>query len=422
MNRLPAPGCRASVRAPIRAGTGWSVALALVAGTVWGTAAAEVRDPNGVAVIIGNRDYGKGRVPEVAFAHRDAEAFKRYVLDVLGYDPANVIDLRDASQAQMMGAFGNRETHKGKVWRYLDPDGGSDVVVFYSGHGVPGQKDRRGYLLPADADPGAVEINGYPIDLLYENLGKLEEAREVRVYLDACFSGDSHRGMLIRAASPVAMSATPPVGTEGLTVLTAASGAQLASWDEEAGHGLFTHHLLDALYGKGNACRTYEGGEWKERSGRSWRNPGFSQTDGHPVVCVNWTDAKVYVGWLSGKTGEGYRLLSESEWEYVARAGTGTARYWWGDEIGRNRANCDGCGSRWDNRQTAPVGSFSANGFGLYDVHGNVWEWVEDCRNESYAGAPTDGSAWESGDCSRRVLRGGSWGSGAGDLRSANRT
>ena len=412
MNRLPAPGCRASVRAPIRAGTGWSVALALVAGTVWGTAAAEVRDPNGVAVIIGNRDYGKGRVPEVAFAHRDAEAFKRYVLDVLGYDPANVIDLRDASQAQMMGAFGNRETHKGKVWRYLDPDGGSDVVVFYSGHGVPGQKDRRGYLLPADADPGAVEINGYPIDLLYENLGKLEEACEVRVYLDACFSGDSHRGMLIRAASPAD-------GVFGRRTRTALRGWQTDKGLEVA-VGEYGRFVSETGHSTGNACRTYEGGEWKERSGRSWRNPGFSQTDGHPVVCVNWTDAKVYVGWLSGKTGEGYWLLSASEWEYVARAGT--ARYWWGDEIGRNRANCDGCGSRWDNRQTAPVGSFSANGFGLYDVHGNVWEWVEDCRNGSYAGAPTDGSAWESGDCSRRVLRGGSWGSGAGDLRSANRT
>ena len=170
----------------------------------------------------------------------------------------------------------------------------------------------------------------------------------------------------------------------------------------------------------GDSCWTYEGGGWESRSGRGWRNPGFGQTDGHPVVCVSHEDAQAYVGWLSGETGEGYRLLSESEWEYVSRAGTRTA-YWWGNEIGRNRANCDGCGSRWDNRQTAPVGSFSANAFGLHDVHGNVWEWVEDCWNGSYAGAPTDGSAWESGDCSRRVLRGGSWDLAPGILRSANR-
>ena len=127
-----------------------------------------------------------------------------------------------------------------------------------------------------------------------------------------------------------------------------------------------------------------------------------------PVVNVSWEDAQSYVAWLSRETGESYRLLSESEWEYAARAGTVT-RYWWGDDIGRNRANCYGCGSRWDFERTAPVGSFAANGFGLHDVHGNVWEWVQDCWNDSYAGAPGDGSAWESGYCARRVLRGGSW-------------
>ena len=140
-----------------------------------------------------------------------------------------------------------------------------------------------------------------------------------------------------------------------------------------------------------------------------------------PVINVSWEDAQGYVRWLSRKTGQGYRLLSESEWEYVARAGTRT-RYWWGDEIGRNRANCGGCGSRWGNEKTSPVGSFSANAFGLYDVHGNVYEWVEDCWNEGYRRAPTDGRAWESGDCGRRVRRGGAWNSSPRLLRSANRS
>ena len=129
-----------------------------------------------------------------------------------------------------------------------------------------------------------------------------------------------------------------------------------------------------------------------------------------PVMNVSWDDAKSYVRWLSQKTGHRYGLLSESEWEYVARAGTTTV-YSWGDNIGGNRANCDGCGSRWDDDRTAPVGSFSANGWGVHDMHGNVWEWVEDCYNASYEGAPTDGTAWASGDCGRRVLRGGSWNS-----------
>ncbi|MDE0331906.1 MAG: SUMF1/EgtB/PvdO family nonheme iron enzyme [Nitrospinae bacterium] len=139
-----------------------------------------------------------------------------------------------------------------------------------------------------------------------------------------------------------------------------------------------------------------------------------------PVINVSWRDAKAYASWLSRKTGKRYRLLSESEWEYAARAGT-TTRYSWGDGIGQNRANCDGCGSDWDNRQTAPIGSFKANPFGLHDVHGNVWEWVADCWNDNYAGAPTDASAWMSGDCNSRVLRGGSWSFGPWVLRSATR-
>ena len=139
-----------------------------------------------------------------------------------------------------------------------------------------------------------------------------------------------------------------------------------------------------------------------------------------PVIKVNWSDAQRYVRWLSGETKKSYRLLSESEWEYAARAGTQTA-YSWGDRIGSGRANCDGCGGQWDDRQTAPVGSFAANAWNLHDMHGNVWEWVADCWNESYAGAPRDGSAWLSGNCSMRALRGGSWSSGPSDLRAANR-
>ncbi len=139
-----------------------------------------------------------------------------------------------------------------------------------------------------------------------------------------------------------------------------------------------------------------------------------------PVMRVSWEDTQEYVAWLSEETGYEYRLLSESEWEYAARAGSRTA-YSWGDEIGDNRANCGGCGSRWDFERTAPVGSFAANAFGLHDMHGNVYEWVEDCWNGSYVGAPSDGSAWLRGDCSRRVLRGGSWNFDPRYLRSANR-
>ena len=149
------------------------------------------------------------------------------------------------------------------------------------------------------------------------------------------------------------------------------------------------------------------------------RDEGWGRGN-RPVINVSWNDVQTYVLWLSEKTGKTYRLLSEAEWEYVARAGSET-RYSWGNEVGRNRANCDGCGSRWDGKQTAPVGSFAANAFGLHDVHGNVYEWVQDCWNGTYAGAPADGSAWGQGDCNRRVVRGGSWYNGWIYLRSANR-
>ena len=140
-----------------------------------------------------------------------------------------------------------------------------------------------------------------------------------------------------------------------------------------------------------------------------------------PVIHVTWNEARSYVAWLSRKTGKEYRLLTEAEWEYAARAKTQT-RYSWGDSVGRNRANCRGCGSRWDGRETAPAGSFAANGFGLHDMSGNVSEWVEDCWHNDYAGAPSDGSAWVAdGDCGQRVLRGGSWSNIPWFLRSAIR-
>nr|WP_273703197.1 formylglycine-generating enzyme family protein [Candidatus Accumulibacter vicinus] len=139
-----------------------------------------------------------------------------------------------------------------------------------------------------------------------------------------------------------------------------------------------------------------------------------------PVINVSWDDAQAYVAWLAKKTGKPYRLLSESEWEYAARAGTRT-RYPWGNEPGTNRANFFGSGSQWNGKRAAPVGSFAPNAFGLYDMIGNVWEWTQDCWNDSYAGAPMDGLPWLKGDCGRRVVRGGSWSSKPEVARAAFR-
>jgi len=128
-----------------------------------------------------------------------------------------------------------------------------------------------------------------------------------------------------------------------------------------------------------------------------------------PVTNVSYNDiTQQYIPWLNKVTGKTYRLPTEAEWEYAARAGS-TTEYSWGNDIGRSQANCHGCGSLWGHDRTAPVKSFPANAFGLYDMHGNVWEWTEDCYNYGYRGAPTTGRAWDSGICADRVLRGGSW-------------
>ncbi len=544
-----------------------TVALTIVATLPQSAFATPVKED---AVIIGNRDY-QGHIPDVDFAANDADAFRKFVIDVLGYDPDNIIYLRDATQAQLLTAFGNRETHEGKLWRYLDPDGNSDVVVFYSGHGVPSLKDKRGYLLPVNADPDTPEINGYPLDTLLANLGKLK-AKSVSVFLDACFSGDSQKGRLVRATSGIAVTPKLPKSSSQMTVITAAQGDQVASWDFKAKHGLFTKHLLDALYGEadtkkygnndGNislrevrryldkrmtrAARREYGryqnvwvtgsdanvlvkeipetrvasvvttpkpkakyspsvkpasvalppkpklspsvkpavgifpGKYKpgdifrdcdkcpemvviptgsfqmgDLNGGGSKNEkpvhgvdiaysfavgrfevtfaewdacvagdgcgGYRPNDAgwgrgrRPVMLLTWDEAREYIAWLGFKTGKRYRLLSESEWEYVARAGT-TSKYWWGDGIESDKAKF---GSH--DGKTKPAGSYLANRFGLFDVHGNVWEWVEDCWNDNYMSAPSDGSARTTGSCHQRVLRGGSSAYTPLTLRSANR-
>ncbi len=126
-----------------------------------------------------------------------------------------------------------------------------------------------------------------------------------------------------------------------------------------------------------------------------------------PVINVSWDDIQVYTQWLKEHTGKIYRLPSEAEWEYAIRAG-GNSNYSWGHSIGKRRANCNGCGSKWDNKKTAPVGSFAPNAFGLYDMHGNVWEWVQDHYGD-YGSASNDHHARGFSGSAHRILRGGSW-------------
>jgi formylglycine-generating enzyme required for sulfatase activity len=158
-----------------------------------------------------------------------------------------------------------------------------------------------------------------------------------------------------------------------------------------------------------------------ERNGRAKPSDEGWGRGRRPVINVNWYDATAYAEWLSQQTGKRYRLPTNAEYEYAARGGRET-RYPWGDELGRDNANCSGCGSLWDGQRSAPVGRFAPNGFGLHDMSGNVWQWTQDCWDVDYKSAPVDGSAHAVGAyCDKKVQRGGSWSSPVREVRSANR-
>ena len=285
------------------------------------------------------------------------------------------------------------------------PDGATALFMAVAhGHGeiIP-------LLMKAGADPTIKGLkNKAAVDLALLNFEKRKQERWVSILLnfrdcDRCpemvvvpagqyrmgdLAGDGDRNE--RPVHDVTIAAPFAVGKYEVT---------FAEWDACVAGGGCTHRPGDRGWGRGT----------------------------RPVINVSWDDTQEYVAWLSRETGKSYRLLSEAEWEYVARTGT-TTKYWWGNESDHEHANYgkdECCGGmvagkdRWE--YTSPVGSFEPNAFGLFDTAGNVWEWVEDCYHEGYKGAPSDRSAWTSGDCEKHVVRGGAWGSLPWFLRSALR-
>ena len=209
-------------------------------------------------------------------------------------------------------------------------------------------------------------------------------------------------------------------------IVVPAGQFMMGSPDNEAGRAAWESPLHEVTIGKSFAVSKFEitFDEWDACVALGGcpeaSDYGFGRGT-RPVINVGWDDVQRYVAWLSKLTGKPYRLLSETEYEYAARAGANTA-YYWGDAIGKNNADCNDCGSQWDGHETAPVSSFAPNGFGLYDMAGNVWQWVDDCWHDSYQGTPTDGSPWlANGDCTLRVVRAGSWYDAASSVRSASR-
>jgi formylglycine-generating enzyme required for sulfatase activity len=206
------------------------------------------------------------------------------------------------------------------------------------------------------------------------------------------------------------------MGRLGKAAASVAIAAPFANGKYQVTRGQFARFVEATGHDMSGGAKVYIGSAWKQDESADWCSPGFEQTDQHPVVCVSWQDSQDYAGWLNKETGQPYRLPSEAEWEYACRAGTTTRCSWGDDPPTPEKANFG-----WKIGQTTEAGSYPPNPWGLYDMNGNVWEWVEDCWNDSYEGGPSDGSAWTSGDCSRRVRRGGSWFNGPGVLRSAAR-
>lgn len=207
-------------------------------------------NPDDIAVIIGNADYGKlGKdIPNVDPAYADAASFKKYAMTALGVREGNIIDMRDATGAQMNRIFGSQTVHQGQLWDWIRKDR-SNVYVYYAGHGAPGGRDGNAYLIPSDADSSRIEINGYPLDTLYSNLSRLP-AKSVTVVLEACFSGSSQSGAVISNASPVYLKTKTPDIPDNITVISAGASDQMASWEEDGSHGLFTNYYLKGMSGE----------------------------------------------------------------------------------------------------------------------------------------------------------------------------
>ena len=205
-----------------------------------------------IAVIIGNANYKKmGKdIPNVNPAYADAEGIKQYFMKAKGIKEGNIIYLKDATGSQLLGVFGNKEDYKGQLFNYIKPNK-SNVYVYYAGHGVPSGSKGSAYIVPSDANAQTVTFSGYPLSTLYSNLGKLP-AKSVTVILEACFSGSSQAGSLFTKSSPITPTAIAPFIPANVKVIAAGSERQMASWEEDSSHSLFTKYFLKAMSGEGD--------------------------------------------------------------------------------------------------------------------------------------------------------------------------
>ena len=207
------------------------------------------KKPDAIAVVIGNQNYSHKDIPPVKYASNDATAVKKYLIETLGYKDGNIIFESDTTKSKLEMIFGLKTDHRGMLFNYVKPQK-SDVFIYYSGHGSPDPNTNRAYLVPIDCNPVMMSLTGYPLDVLYGNLPKIE-ARSVTVVLDACFSGGTNTGKwLVQNASPALIKVNNPVTTQNnITIFTSAKNNQISSWYPEKQHSMFTYFFLEAVAG-----------------------------------------------------------------------------------------------------------------------------------------------------------------------------
>jgi TPR repeat protein len=207
-------------------------------------------NPDDVAVIIGNSNYKKQgkNIPNVSPAYADATAFKEWLINDKGLKEGNVIFLEDATGSQIVGVFGNERSHKGQLFNWAKPNT-SNVYIYYAGHGAPGGKNQSAMLVPTDSSSSNIELTGYSLETLYKNLS-LIPAKSITLVLESCFSGASQNGYVINRTSGILIKPKMPSAPKNITVISAGQADQVASWEQDDSHSLFTKYFLSGMKGE----------------------------------------------------------------------------------------------------------------------------------------------------------------------------
>jgi len=208
-----------------------------------------MKNHDAIAVIIGNKNYSHKDVPNVSFAHNDADIFRQCLTETMGYKEGNIIFKKDATKVDFETIFGNYYDYSGQLDHYIKPNK-SDVFIYYSGHGAPDPKSKKGFFMPVNCNPAFINLSGYPLEVFYKNVSKLK-AKSITIVIDACFSGGTSSGqMLIKSASPIGINVkNPAIAKKNTLIFTSSKGDQISSWYDAKKHSLFTYFFLKALSG-----------------------------------------------------------------------------------------------------------------------------------------------------------------------------